>query len=313
MSLRLSLLTLFSKGVMRPIAARADPDTLRADFERLATRYLPPPPYTLALPRKLAPGLDALSITCRPGSHPPPPDRAIMWFHGGAFVAGSPRTHTGLVARLARATGLEAIMPDYRLAPQNPFPAAVEDARTAFDALLAQGFAPGDIVIGGDSAGGNLALGLLAGLIADGIRPAGLVALSPVTDLTFSGASVAANEASDAMLPAARRGDLDGYYLAGADPGDPRASPLFADYPDPPPVFLQVSANEILHDDSLRMAARLRAEGGQVTLDEWPDTPHAFTLFAPYVPEAVEGIARVVRFIDGLWHGQAMAIAPATR
>ncbi len=299
MSLRLRLLNLIARGFMRPAAARASPLEMRADFERFTTRYLRVPPLTLALPRRLA-GRDALVITNRSGSQPPPVDRALLWFHGGAFVAGSPWTHLGMVARLARAARIEAVLPDYRRAPEHPFPAAVEDARAAFDALLARGLSPGRIVIGGDSAGGNLALGLLAGLLAEGIRPAGLVAFSPVTDLTFSGASFTANAGRDTMLPAERHGDVPRYYLAGADPQDPRASPLFADFPDPPPVFLQYSAAEILCDDSRRMAARLRDAGGDVVLDEWPDTPHVFTLFDGWVPEARAGLARAARFIDGL-------------
>ncbi|MCB1328422.1 MAG: alpha/beta hydrolase [Maritimibacter sp.] len=301
MSLQLRLLHLFGRAVMRPSAASAPPLGMREDFERVATRYLPLPPYTLARPRRLAPGLDGLVVANRPGSRPPPGDRAILWFHGGAFVAGTARTHAPMVARLAAATGLEAVLPDYRRAPEHPFPAANEDARTAFDALVARGIAPGNIVIGGDSAGGNLAFGLLAELLAEGIRPAGVVGMSPVTDLTFSGAAITENVDSDTMLPAARHGDVHRYYLPGTDPADPRASPLFADYPDPPPVFLQYSAIEILRDDSRRLVEKLRAAGGAVVADEWPDTPHVFTLFAPYVPEAREGLARAARFIDNLW------------
>ena len=301
MSQRLRLLHLFGRAVMRRSAATAPPLEMRDDFERLTTRYLPLPPYTLALPRRIAPGLDGLVITNHPGSRPPPADRAILWLHGGAFVAGSARTHAGMLARLAGATGLEVTLPDYRRAPEYPFPAANDDARAAFDALVARGIAPDNIVIGGDSAGGNLAFGLLAELLADGIRPAGAVGLSPVTDLTFSGAAITENVDSDTMLPAARHGDVHRYYLPGTDPADPRASPLFADYPDPPPVFLQYSAIEILRDDSRRLVEKLRAAGGAVVADEWPDTPHVFTLFAPYVPEAREGLARAARFIDNLW------------
>ncbi|MCB1348776.1 MAG: alpha/beta hydrolase fold domain-containing protein [Maritimibacter sp.] len=304
MSLRLKLLHLFGRAVMRRSAATAPPLEMRADFERLTTRHLPMPPWTLALPRPLAPGLDALVITNRPGSRPAPVDRALLWFHGGAFVAGSPRTHAAMLARLARATGLEVVLPDYRRAPEHPFPAAPDDARAAFDALVARGIAPEGIVIGGDSAGGNLAFGLLAALLGEGIRPAGVVGMSPVTDLTFSGASIVENAVTDTMLPADRQGDVPRYYLAGADPTDPRASPLFADFPAPPPVFLQYSASEILRDDNRRLVEKLRAAGGTVVADEWPDTPHVFTLFAAYVPEAREGLARTARFMNGLWEGR---------
>lgn len=300
MTLQLKLLDLFGSAVMRRGALRATPLEMRAGFERLTTRLLRPPPLTLALPRSIG-GCEALVITNRPGSRPPPVDRALLWFHGGAFVAGSPWSHLGMVARLARAARIEAVVPHYRRAPEDPFPAAADDARAVFDALLARGLPPENIVIGGDSAGGNLALGLLAGLLADGLRPAGVVAMSPVTDLSFSGASIAENQTRDTMLPAERHGDIDRYYLAGTAPDDPRASPLFADFPDAPPVFLQFSSVEILRDDSRRMAARLRSFGADVTCDEWADTPHVFTLFAGWVPEAREGIARAARFINGLW------------
>lgn len=300
MTLRLKLLHLFGRAVMLRTARNASPLEMREAFRKLTTTWLLPPPLTLALPRTIA-GREALVITNRPGSHPPPPNRALLWFHGGAFVAGSPQTHLGMIARLARDARIEAIAPHYRRAPEDPFPAAVDDARAAFDALIARGLSPANIVIGGDSAGGNLVLGLLAGLLADGIRPAGLVAMSPATDLTFSSPSLVENARHDSMLPAERQGDINLYYLAGADPADPRASPLFADFPDPPPVFLQYSASEILRDDSRRMAERLRSFGGEVTCDEWPDTPHVFTLFGGWVPEAREGIARAARFIDGLW------------
>ncbi|PIE08011.1 MAG: hypothetical protein CSA74_04070 [Rhodobacterales bacterium] len=286
---------------MRPTVERSDPFEIRARFERFTTHSLPPPPLTLVLPCRLAPGLDGLVVANRPGTRPAPRDRVILWFHGGAFVAGSSRSHKAMLARLARATGLEAVLPDYRLAPEHPFPAAVEDARAAFDSLVARGLWPENIVIGGDSAGGNLALGLLAGLLAERVRPAGAVALSPATDLTFSGVSILSNEAVDTMLPANRRGDICRYYLAGADPADPRASPLKAAFPNPPPVFLQVSTTEILHDDSRRMARKLAAAGGRVVLDEWVDVPHVLALFAPYVPEANAALARVAGFIGGLW------------
>lgn len=304
MTLRLKLLHLFGRAVMLRTARNASPLEMREAFRKLTTTWLLPPPLTLALPRTIA-SREALVITNRPGSHPPPPNRALLWFHGGAFVAGSPQTHLGMIARLARDARIEAIAPHYRRAPEDPFPAAVDDARAAFDALVARGLSPANIVIGGDSAGGNLVLGLLAGLLADGIRPAGLVAMSPATDLTFSSPSLVENARRDSMLPAERQGDINLYYLAGADPADPRASPLFADFPDPPPVFLQYSASEILRDDSRRMAERLRSFGGEVTCDEWPDTPHVFTLFGGWVPEAREGIARAARFIDGLWAGSA--------
>jgi len=314
-SLQLALLSAVSRTFIKPMIRHArDPGPLRRRFERAAPRLLRMPPYALLRPISLAPGLEALSITARPGTCPPDRRRIVLYFHGGAFVAGSPRTHAAMLARLARLARVEIVAPAYRLAPEHPFPAAVDDARAAWDALIARGHAPDDIVIGGDSAGGNLALGLLASVLGDGVRPAGLFAFSPVTDLTFSGASVRENRGQDAALPAERADDMLGYYLAGAAPDDPRASPLFAEYPDAPPVFLQFASTEILRDDCRRMADRLRAAGAEVTVDEWADAPHVWVMFDGYLPEAREGLRRAARFIDSLpTCAQAGAITPAPR
>jgi epsilon-lactone hydrolase len=315
MSLRLGLLTAFARYILKPMVAHAaEPVPLRARFERVARRLFRFPPHSLIREISLAPGLPALAISNRAGSHPPRPRKLVLYFHGGAFVAGSPRTHAALLARLARLARVEIVAPAYRLAPEHPFPAAPDDARAAWDALIARGYRPADIVLGGDSAGGNLALGLLAGLLAEGQRPAGLFAFSPVTDLTFSGASIEANAARDSMLPTSRSDDLLRYYLPGTPPDDPRASPLFAQYPDPPPVFLQYAATEILADDCRRMADLLRENGGAVTCDEWPDAPHVWVIFDGYVPEAREGLKRAAGFVSGvLGPDQASARTPAIR
>lgn len=314
MSLRLRLLIGASRLVLKPKVARAlDPVPLRNLFERLAPRVFRPPPFSLIRDVTLVPGLPALVISNRPGSHPPRPGKAVLYFHGGAFMAGSPRTHAAMLARIARLTRTEIIAPAYRLAPEHPFPAAAEDARAAFEALAARGYAPGNIVLGGDSAGGNLALGLMAELCAEGRPPAGLFAFSPVTDLGFSGASITENAGRDPMLPVTRRDEIHRLYLAGADPNDPRASPLAAAFPDPPPVFLQFSETEILRDDSLRLAAKLRAAGGDVSLDQWPHAPHVWVIFERYVPEAREGLMRAADFVNALFDADQAKAATASR
>lgn len=299
-SLRLALLRAVFRRAVKPVLARAeDPVAMRALFERAARRTFTLPPYALLLSRPLAPGLRALWISVRPAARPVHPRRLVLYFHGGAFVVGSPETHSAMLARLSRLTGIEVVAPAWRLAPEHPFPAGNEDARRAFDALLARGYRPEDIVIGGDSAGGNIALGLLAGLLADGLRPAGVFALSPVTDLGFSGASIRENAARDPMLPINQASRVDGLYLHGVSADDPRASPLFARFDDPPPVFFQVSETEVLRDDSLRLADKLRAAGGRVSVDLWPDAPHVFAIFARYVPEARVALGRVAQFVSG--------------
>lgn len=315
MSRRLDILAALSRSFIKPMMAReADPRVMRRRFKRFARGLFRMPPYSLVRSTSLGPDLPALSITNRPGSHPPRSGKVVLYFHGGAFVAGGPETHAAMLARLARLSRLEIVAPMYRLAPDHPFPAAPDDAYRAWTALIARGYAPEDIVLGGDSAGGNLALGLLATLLAEGQRPAGLFAFSPVTDLTFTGKSVEANATRDLMLPAERADDLIGFYLPEAAADDPRASPLFADFPNPPPVFLQYSQTEILRDDCRRMADKLRAAGGEVTCDEWADAPHVWVIFDGYVPESREGLRRAAAFLRKLWpEDQASAITPASR
>jgi len=297
-SLRLHLLApLLRVFAKRRIAKEIRPVEIRGRFERAARWLFRTPPYTLLRETELGGGLPALVISTRPGSHPPRAGKALLYFHGGGFLVGSPQTHAGMLARLARLARCEVIAPAYRLAPEHPFPAAAEDARAAWDGLIARGYAPGDIVLGGDSAGGNLALGLLADCLARGARPAGLLAFSPVTDLTFSGASIRENAAADMLLPAARQDDLLALYLQGAPADDPRASPLFAEFPVPPPAFLQFSTTEILRDDSLRMAARLRAAGGVVETDAWAGLPHVWVLFDGWIPQARAGLERAAAFL----------------
>lgn len=299
MSFRLRLFVAAARASARPLITRAtNPAPLRCAFERFSRRILRPAPFTLVRDIRLGSALPAIVVSNRPGSHPPRRSKVIFYLHGGAFVAGAPRDFVPVLARIARLTRTEVVAPAYRLAPEHPFPAAVEDARSAWQALIDAGHHPGDIMLGGDSAGGNLALGLLAGLLAEGATPAGLFAFSPVTDLTFSGASMVENVEDDPILPAERRQDMARLYLGGEPPDDPRASPLLADFPHPPPVFLQFSSTEILADDSRRMAAKLRASGGDVTLDEWPNAPHVWVLLDGLLPEARIALRRVADFVN---------------
>jgi acetyl esterase/lipase len=222
---------------------------------------------------------------------------AILFLHGGGYVAGSAWTHRGMLAQLSRFAGVPVIAPDYRLAQYAPFPAAFEDAISAWYMLCHVEKIPAErIVLAGDSAGGGLALALLAHLLATGETPAALFGFSPWTDLTLTGPSLKTNEATDAILPRARMPELCEIVLGGGDPADPRISPLHADWAVPPPVYLQASETEILLDDARRMAETLRAAGGNVTLDLWPDAPHVWQIFDGWVPEARDALERAGAF-----------------
>lgn len=297
-SLRLRLIG----GMMRPVARRGqrraqakDPDLERAGFERFTRIALVPPRGVLRLPE---PGFFRFghpALWLDPGQARR--SRAILHFHGGAFVVGSPRTHWKLAGHLGRAAGVKVLLPPYRLAPEFGVADAVADARAAWDFLLARGLAPGDIAIGGDSAGAGLALSLLSGLLEEGTPPACAYLWSPFADHSFSGASVRENAASDYLIPAGRLHELPGMILGGLDPLDPRISPLFASFPSPPPVLIQASQIEILRDDAVRLAGKLRDDGGEVTLELEPDVPHAWHLFHGWFPEAGAAVTRTGAFI----------------
>ncbi|MDF0603038.1 alpha/beta hydrolase fold domain-containing protein [Psychromarinibacter sp. C21-152] len=245
---------------------------------------------------------------CRPAEGPlapgafvtgrePPAPGVILYLHGGAYIVGSPAAYRDLAGRLARQTGRRLYLPDYPLAPEHPAPAAFHAAVAAWEALLGEGYRPGEIVIGGDSAGGGLALALLAEVLSRGQRPAGCFAFSPWTDLTLSGASLRENAGRDVLLPVARIAEVRDLVRGALAPDDPRLSPLFAAFPDCPPVLLAWSQSEILRDDSARMAAHLRGYGAQVEEDVLPDAPHVWQLFHGIVPEANASLNKTAAFI----------------
>jgi acetyl esterase/lipase len=237
------------------------------------------------------------------------PNRALLYLHGGGYVIGSITSHREMVARLARAAGARALAIDYRLAPEHPFPGAVEDATAAYRWLLAQGFEPARIVIAGDSAGGGLTVATLVALRDAGDpRPAAGVCMSPWVDLEGLGRSMTANAARDPLVQKDGLVRWAGAYLAGAHPRTPLAAPLYADLRGLPPLLIQVSTAETLYDDATRLTEKARAAGVDVTLEPWPEMVHVWQLFAPLLPEGQQALARAGAFV-----AQRMAGAPVAR
>jgi acetyl esterase/lipase len=223
--------------------------------------------------------------------------RTVLYLHGGGYVLGSVATHRQLAARISAAGDASVLLLEYRLAPEHPFPAAVDDAVDAYRWLLDQGRSPAEVVIAGDSAGGGLAVATLVAVRDAGLPlPAAAVCLSPWADLELVGPSMEANAATDRLLGFAVLADMRDAYLGGRDPREPLASPIHADLAGLPPLYLQVSASECLHDDAARLAEIVTAAGGDVTVDRWDGLLHVFQLFAT-LPETTDAMTRIGDFI----------------
>ena len=277
---------------------RARPEQTVADgrrrLERLG-RLVPDPPAGTRTEAVDAGGVAAALVTVPPSR----PDRHLLYLHGGGFVSGSARLVRHLTWRLAAAARAQLLAVDYRLAPEHPFPAALDDAAAAYRWLLAGGADPARPAVIGDSAGGGLALSLLLRL-RDENRPlpAAAVVISPWLDLALGGQSLTSNAAADPMLNPAMLPSLVALYLDDADPRLPYASPLYGDPAGLPPVLLQVGSDEILRDDAVRMGERLSAAGGEAVVEIWPRMPHDWHLFAAILPEARRAIAGIGDFLE---------------
>lgn len=199
----------------------------------------------------------------------------LLYLHGRAYILGSADAYRNTVAQFAKPAGVNAFALDYRLAPEHPFPAAVSDAVAAYDALTTLGFTR--IAIAGDSAGGGLTLALLAIANDRAVRPAAAVAVSPWADMSITGESITSRAAVDPLLDGTRMTEAAATHLAGADPLDPRASPIFGPLGDLAPVMIHVGDDEVLLDDSERYHTRMETAGGTVDLHVWEGMLHVFT------------------------------------
>jgi monoterpene epsilon-lactone hydrolase len=227
-----------------------------------------------------------------------PSGTTILYLHGGGYYFCSPATHRGIAFPLARRSGARIFSLDYRLAPEHPFPAALDDALAAYRILMSDGLSPASIVIAGDSAGGGLALATLLALRDAGDPlPAGAVLFSPWTDLAVTGASMTSNDGRDPMFYSRAFVPAGKLYLGKTDARNPYASPLYGRFDGLPPLFIQAGDTEVLLDDSTRVVEKARAAGVSVDFEIWPNMPHVFQMFAPFVPEANRALDRAAGFI----------------
>ena len=230
-----------------------------------------------------------------PGSDP---SKVLLYFHGGGYCSGSIKSHRGMVGETGRAAQLRTLALGYRLAPENPFPAALDDATAAFEFLLAQGIAPSRIAIGGDSAGGGLSLALMQRLRDAGKPlPAAAWLVSPWVDLQMSGATMDSKAAIDPLIHRDYLEQLAANYLAGRDPRDPLVSPLHADLSGLPPVLVQVGSAETLLDDAVRIAGKLGAANVPTSLEIWPHMIHAWHLWSAKLTAGHQATQSAGRFI----------------
>ena len=240
-----------------------------------------------------------------PGEWITPPQledgRTILYLHGGYYLFGSIKSHRNLAGNIAAAAQARALIIAYRLAPEHPFPAGLEDAISAYQWLLAQDIQPNQITLAGDSAGGGLVLAVLLALRdRDMALPAAAVCLSPATNLNLSGESWTTNTKKDLLINRYIAEQIQPMYLGGIDPCDPLVSPFFGDLHGLPPLLIQVGSDEVLLSDCECFAEYARKSGIDVTLEVWPGMQHVWQYFASFVPESRQAIGRIGEFIHGV-------------
>lgn len=237
---------------------------------------------------------------CRPGTAAAPRP-AVLYLHGGAYYYGGPRTCRSITTHLAKAARADVYAIDYRLAPENPFPAALDDSFAAYRELV-RNTDPAQVAIAGDSAGGGLALATALEAEEMGVpKPAALALICPWTDLTLSGDSLTANVRREPVLHPRTLPWAARLYAVDTPRHDPRLSPLYADLDGLPPLLIQVAERDLLRDDGVRLAERARSDGVETKLERFDDLWHDFQLHAGVLGDANEAIARIASFCELAW------------
>jgi epsilon-lactone hydrolase len=278
-------------------ALRAEPFGLsqsteehRKSFEAFALRSYP---ADVAAADVTLGGVGAIELTVAGNAADP----TVLYFHGGGYVAGSARTGTHLAAELARRAGGRALSVDYRLAPEHPYPAAVEDGLAAYAGLLESSVSPAQVLVAGDSAGGGLAVATLLAAREQGLpQPAAVAVFSPWADISRSGTSMRTKDGTDPLFSYEAMGWYAGRYMPAGDRSAPLASPVFATLAGLPPLLIQAGSREVLLDDAIRLAANAGRDDVDVTLQVAPEGTHVFQLYFGALDEADEAIDEVTRF-----------------
>lgn len=271
----------------------ADPGSLRPDYEALFATM--PVAEDLSFEKQKIGGVPALRVSAPGGDS----GKVVLYLHGGGYVVGSAQGYRGLAGELSRAAGMDALVLDYRLAPEHPFPAAVDDAVAAFRALVADGMKPTDITFAGDSAGGGLALAALIMLRDEGhALPAASLLISPWADATCTAASLDTKAQDDPSLTKHGLQACARHYLGDADPAQPLASPAKADLVGLPPLMVQVGSIEILLDDAAAIATNAADAGTSIRLEVHPGLPHVFHAFHFMLPQAKAALDEAGMFLS---------------
>ncbi|GAA2533247.1 alpha/beta hydrolase [Mycolicibacterium diernhoferi] len=280
-----------------PDAATATVDDLRAAYDALLLQFELPDGVEPA--EGVAGGIPVLSVTAAGATG----DKVLIWFHGGGYVLGSARGFQELGHALSAASGVTVVLPDYRRAPENKFPAAVDDGVAAIEDLIST-YGAGNVAVGGDSAGGGLTLAALTVLRDKGAPlPAAAVFISPLLDFTASGASVDLYDGKDVAVSRGSIANLREAYLQGHDPQDPIASPVFGDLGGLPPSLFLVGSTEVLLDDSLRAATAISASGGAAHVSLYEDMVHVWPLFSSILPEGIEAVGEIGAYLKQAFGG----------
>jgi monoterpene epsilon-lactone hydrolase len=294
-SIQANLLNLYAKykQFTSPPFKKLDLDKERADLDTLSKMFKP----------LVELEFNPVDIKGVAGEWITPPKvtggRTILYLHGGYYLSGSIQSHRNLAGNIAAATQARALIIDYGLAPEHPFPAGLDDALMAYSWLLEQGIRSDQIFLAGDSAGGGLVLATLLALRDRGEPlPAGAICLSPATDITRCGESWKTNAKKELVVNPKISDQIQPLYLGDVDPHNPYASPLFGDLHNLPPLLIQVGSNEVLLSDSTSFAERARAAGVDVKLEVWPGMMHVWQLTASFMPEARQAIDKMGEFIN---------------